>query len=892
MKKAHLYRKFLRELAEASPKGSMRELAQRYRGKIHPDLGKVFFSGLREIQNTEVEEFFTVALQLVVRISAFNAALGRSDRDLPIRFAEEALARLPSTPGLLENIKLVGLVGDWYANRKAGDSVANLTAALHAYERALDLCTPSTDRSLTSLLWQQQGDLFGELGSIGAGKRTQDQIACYERALEAQDDPHLKADIMLDLGLALEALSDADSLQRAWAFYNAAYEQIDLHGYSDLRARAAQALGCMYLRSAKDMPPGSEREVLIAKGRAGLEEALCLLDSNEPLRPHVCRQLADAWITTSRSADAVSKAVQLVREAACLLESSGTDEFVLLQCYSDIAGWYETELNDWMSAKPWYELAYPLLIGWMRKTEDSTAVLSANLYNHQVYRGLVSLRIKEERIADAFEIQGRTTHLIDRLIGFRMRPPAGSVTRSTWARFRKRRQRYLEASDAISENDGIDRVAILQQEKEHAYALYQDALEGIRRQDPTLSGLLRGDPLSAPSAQKALRPNEALIAIYPTNMDTIAFVIRGGPENVQPLGLSIAGYGIMEGLGETLFTWVLEYESYRAEGIHNLQRLETLRGALRRAVEYYSTTLDLKRVLPLLKSVDHLVVVAHYPLQFVPLHILNVDGDRTLLDLFNVSFLPSTNILAATRRKPPLSRRSAMLAISDPRPYPPWHLSYSNLEVNAAGRLFESSVILQQDEADINRVVAAIGSAELAHFSCHGVHTHGNVLKSALLLAFDRQLTLEQIFDDVDLGKLRHVTLSACESGLSDAFDFGDAGLSFPAAFLCGGVGSVVSSLWQIEERATTLVMWKFYSHLLKVGGSPSNALRRAQLWLRDATGELLATEARRLLAVDGLRAEPPGLSVWADRQASPTRRMLKPYNDPFYWGAFYHTGL
>jgi CHAT domain-containing protein len=277
---------------------------------------------------------------------------------------------------------------------------------------------------------------------------------------------------------------------------------------------------------------------------------------------------------------------------------------------------------------------------------------------------------------------------------------------------------------------------------------------------------------------------------------------------------------------------------------------------------------------------------------FVPLHILKIKGGRTLADLFDVSYLPSANLLAAGPRKGPLGPRSGLLGISDPRPHLPWHLAYSGLEVRAAGMNFESPVLLQQDAASLDRVMQLMKTAELVHFSCHGVHVQGDVYRSALLLARDQQLTLEQAFNELRSSRVRHVTLSACESGLADAFDFGDGGLSFPSALLCAGVQSVVSSLWQVEERATTLFMSRFYHYLVEPGGSPPNALRRAQTWLRDATGEQLAAEAQQLLALVDPVDEPPGLRVWSERQASPPRRTLTPYAEPFYWGAFYHAGL
>jgi CHAT domain-containing protein len=900
MQKSRLYRRFLGELAEAATPEDIRALAQRYPGAIRPDLGEEFFSRLIDLGRAETAELFAVAVQLTTCLLKFSAAQVPPTPELPLRFAEEALARLPSDLGLEDNIKLLGLLGDLYLKRDTADPVANLTAALHAYEMATNLCTPTTSRRLVSLLWEQQGDLYGELGSIGAGKRAEQQVASYEHALAVEEDPQRKAALMLDLGSAVEDLNNPASFQRARTLYETALHQIESGGYTHLRGRAFQLLGTWCVGAAADLIRASERERalgLFAEGRGQLEEALRLLDDDEPSRPHVCRSLAKAWIGISgeRGAEAIQEAIRFTREAACLLENAGDDRFALLQCYCDIASWYETELDDLASARPWYELAYPLLLDWMQATDDTTTVLLANLYNHQVYRGLVRACADDGQISRAFEVAARSSHVIDRLIGLRMKPARGLMARNTWTHFRRLRKRYIQAShalDTISGESQFDRVVSVHREEQRVHALYRAALQEIEGKCPAVARLLRGEPLDPDSVANALWPGEALVTLYPTNAATIAFVIRGGPDATGMVSLPVASRGLMSVMGDVLFDWVLEYESYRAEGIQNVTRLEALRGALRKIVDLLSETLELSKLIPLLGGVHRLLLLAHYPLQFVPLHALEIEGSRTLADLFDVSYLPSANLLAAGRRKAPPARSSAMLGISDPRSYPPWHLSYSRLEAQAAGTYFKAPVLLQGDEADLDRVAAAMKISDLVHFSCHGVHVHGDVYRSALLLARNQQLTLEQVFNSLPDTRVRHVTLSACESGLADAFDFGDGGLSFSSAFLCAGVRSVVSSLWQIEERATTLVMSRFYEFLVEPGGSPPNALRRAQTWLRDATGEHLAAEAERLLSLGDPHVEPPGLRVWAERQSSPPRCSLKPYVDPFYWGAFYHAGL
>jgi CHAT domain-containing protein len=76
------------------------------------------------------------------------------------------------------------------------------------------------------------------------------------------------------------------------------------------------------------------------------------------------------------------------------------------------------------------------------------------------------------------------------------------------------------------------------------------------------------------------------------------------------------------------------------------------------------------------------------------------------------------------------------------------------------------------------------------------------------------------------------VVLSACETGLGREVR-GEGVVGLGRAFLFAGADSVLVSLWRVEDRATALLMERFYRGLLVEGQSPAAALRRAQasLW-------------------------------------------------------------
>src|SRR6202040_3049471 len=66
---------------------------------------------------------------------------------------------------------------------------------------------------------------------------------------------------------------------------------------------------------------------------------------------------------------------------------------------------------------------------------------------------------------------------------------------------------------------------------------------------------------------------------------------------------------------------------------------------------------------------------------------------------------------------------------------------------------------------------------------------------------------------DLDLSKLRLVTLSACETGLGE-FTGGEGVQGLQRAFHLAGCPNVIASLWKVNDAATAALMAKFYHEL------------------------------------------------------------------------------
>jgi CHAT domain-containing protein/tetratricopeptide (TPR) repeat protein len=84
---------------------------------------------------------------------------------------------------------------------------------------------------------------------------------------------------------------------------------------------------------------------------------------------------------------------------------------------------------------------------------------------------------------------------------------------------------------------------------------------------------------------------------------------------------------------------------------------------------------------------------------------------------------------------------------------------------------------------------------------------------------------------DLDLAGVNLVVLSACGTSLGEAARAeGLQGLQ--RAFQVAGARSVIASLWDVPDRATQLLMERFYDNLWQKKQSKFDALREAQLWV------------------------------------------------------------
>ena len=157
-------------------------------------------------------------------------------------------------------------------------------------------------------------------------------------------------------------------------------------------------------------------------------------------------------------------------------------------------------------------------------------------------------------------------------------------------------------------------------------------------------------------------------------------------------------------------------------------------------------------------------------------------------------------------------------------------LPESRNEVESIGVMMPkpSRILLGHDATKATFEALPLGNYRILHLALHGYVDPVFPDKSAIVFAPSgndngrlEARDIRQLHLHADL-----VTLSACDTGVGPV---GVSGVeSVVAAFVQAGAGSVVETLWELEDHTSNKFMKAFYTHLGQ--GGKAEALRQAKL--------------------------------------------------------------
>ena len=552
--------------------------------------------------------------------------------------------------------------------------------------------------------------------------------------------------------------------------------------------------------------------------------------------------------------------------------------------------------ENWQGAIDSYILAIAaveLSRSWANSEQSKQEIIEKAIH---VYFNLVQCCINTQQYDKALEYaeRSKSRNLIE-LLATRDLYPKGDIPTDILSQLDTLRRQVLSEERRISQRsdfgNSIDpgsrgianqNTTGIDPDRERLFTLKQDLdnliIDRVQPIDPSFQLTQQVQSIDFATMQSAL-PNAqtALLTWYISNSRIHAFLVT--PHHKQPhiINYTPEQYEALDNLRATyLDTYRTDKENWR----------ETLPNLLQQISQILNLPEIITKLLQLNPDCNQIILIPHRILHLLPLHALplNEAGD-CLLDLFpkGVSYAPSIQLLKLSQQwhRPPLQR---LFAIQNPTN----DLRYTDVEVPAICDRFQPHVeIVKGKQADKAALSSeGLNQANCVHFSCHGSFNFENPLASALILSggksdLDKCLTLGEIFQ-LDLRQCGLVTLSACETGLTDFRSTGDEYIGLPSGFLYAGSSNVVSSLWAVSDLSTTFLMIKFYQNL-KEADSVAISLNQAQQWLREVT----QLELLDWISYLTLRASQQTLvESWTDKLDSVDDN-TRIFHSPYHWAAF-----
>jgi CHAT domain-containing protein/tetratricopeptide (TPR) repeat protein len=354
---------------------------------------------------------------------------------------------------------------------------------------------------------------------------------------------------------------------------------------------------------------------------------------------------------------------------------------------------------------------------------------------------------------------------------------------------------------------------------------YADLVFSLRESDPAFAQLVAATFVDWRDVAARLGPDQILLQYLLADSAATVFIVS--TDTVVALDL---------GVDRRTIANLVDFARHTIARPEGSQAAPLWRGALRRLDHYL---MEPVRRAGVLEGKRRLVIVPHAELHFLPFGaLLAADPtDRFLIERFELTYAPSASswVRLGERR---VARSMTVLAMA-PRTA---GLPASRDEVAAIRAVFgrRSTTVLVDQAASKPALRAAASRHGILHLATYGVLNKHNPLFSYIELApsggSDGRLEVHEVFDLGLTGQL--VVLSACQTALGSGVladvPAGDDWVGLTLAFLQAGAGSVLASLWPVEDRATAQLMKRFYQELGS-GQSDAAALARAQrAMLRD----------------------------------------------------------
>lgn len=738
--------------------------------------------------------------------------------------------------------RLINLAGLWGV-RANGDPNQNLEMALRVLEDARPLLDSQAPIHLRVLVLNNLMRVFQirEEGERLANLQKSLRLGEEAAQLTATEDPERWALVRINVAetiRALEAQGQAELIDAEEKLREVA-DASELEGIESFRGVASASLGEIHQRRAREIaedsgridlgggeppPPGdAERLQLEAAGRR-LTAACKQIDPSQH-GPHLGRaldQLAQVYWLAGESEKEIETyrqaiEVEMAYAASTLLLQSG---FGLGLCFA--------RRGNWLDAVEAFGTA--LKAGKMNfhARLDNTGRHGELRRAGNVARWAAFALAKTGEIEQAILVleNGRTQDVRRRL--------GGGIDNELLSRLpAEARDAYLGAVSRLSnspEGEAADQAA----------REVQEAISSIR----TLDGF-KSFATDIPFSKivEAAEPDWPLVYVNPTPWGTLLLSVNVAGEEVET-----EAHFLDDVSGEEL---ILELQmrdwrsgspkfSYFALAASGQAPVNEKKAAVESALSLLSPIAE--RIAAYLRDLGApgVTLISAGAVSVSPLHAApwpESGAQVCLLDHFQVRSAPSATVHAVCLERTQQSNNPEplLLALGNPDLNDPkMNLPGAEREVREIAQRFpqQCRVVALRADATADFLVQNVSDATHLHLACHASGGLLDYAEAQLYLA-DRSLKGSEL-ETLPIST-RVTVLSACQTAQHDLSNLPDEVSSMSTALLAAGSPAVIATQWPVQDRAAALVMSRFYEELIDNDIEVGEALKRAQLWLRDS---------------------------------------------------------
>lgn len=421
-----------------------------------------------------------------------------------------------------------------------------------------------------------------------------------------------------------------------------------------------------------------------------------------------------------------------------------------------------------------------------------------------VYADLVEQLVESARFEEAFEYteRAKARALVDMLASKRSFQ-GGESTDTT------RLNNLLEELERIEMDSIVQKSEASSQHQAAVRGIVVEITDKISDTNPELASLVTVNPPKLSEIQRLIPSDETLIEYFGTKDKLFVFVVTR--EGIR--GLTLDAPELTEEIDAIRKTLMLrDSKEFKVAG-------QTLYGELIQPLEGMIAS-------------KNLTIVPHGAIHYLPFYAL-YSGENFLIDNYSIRVLPSGSVMKFLKNSKK-DQAGTILAFGNPNLGDPiYDLPGAEKEAIAVTRDQPNSKLFMRGQATETRAKQLGEHFRYVHFATHATFDAEKPLASGLLMtadgANDGVLTVGELYDlrlNADL-----VALSACETALGKVAS-GDDVVGFTRGFLYAGARSIVSSLWKVDDQATSILMQEFYKQLQI--DDKREALRAAQLKVKN----------------------------------------------------------